>query len=341
MRTRDIVSALDEGRLSAEEAILAALRGPRALGALLLRAKRRPIRRRTIRAIKRFPALVIDRALAMVRRRMRGVRTVRSVHWGTRQKRGRRTGETGVVIYVRKKEAEHSIRSARRRLAPRHVSVAYRDRRYQVPVDVQAVGQSATFHIDTANPGGHGEIRAGGRRIGALGAVVAAGDGALYAVTAGHVADAIGNQDADCAEADAGVFPLGRVKCNRLDSGDDVAAIGPVPVVPAGAAGAATFARDAGNGDVNERVFVLLPESFTPIESHIDGVGVSASFIIEAGALTLRGLTSIDRVTRGGDSGAPALDVNGNIIGFVVGGDATRTYLMPARRALDALQDCL
>jgi hypothetical protein len=47
-------------------------------------------------------------------------------------------------------------------------------------------------------------------------------------------------------------------------------------------------------------------------------VGVTATFVVGPGTLSLKGLTSIDRVTRGGDSGAPALDVQGNMLGFVV-----------------------
>jgi hypothetical protein len=338
---RTVLAALDEGRLSAEEAVRAALKGPDVLGALLGQVQRRPVRRRSIRRIKTYPAAVVDRALGSVRRTMQGSRTVRSIHWGARQVLGRRTSEVAVVIHVSAKRSPKRVVADGRRLAPRRVSVRFRGRRYLVPVDVQAVGRGASLHVDTARPGGHGSIRVGGEGVGALGAIVVGGGGALFAVTAGHVARAIGSRPADCADVDAGLFPLGSVKCNRLGSGDDVAAIGPVPSLPAGAAGEPTFVRDATSGDVNQRVFVLLPESFTPIESHIDGVGVTTTFVVGSGTMLLRGLTSIDRVAHGGDSGAPVLDVQGNMLGLVVGGDATRTYLMPARRALNALQDCL
>jgi hypothetical protein len=177
--------------------------------------------------------------------------------------------------------------------------------------------------------------------VGALGAIVGARDGKLYALTAGHVAQVIGTRDVQCADADTGVFPVGKVKCNRLNRGDDIALIGPVASVPAGATTMETFARDARDLDLHQRVFVLLPDAITPIESHIEGIGVSAVFGSGAGILSLSGLTSIDRVTRGGDSGAPALDALGHVVGFVVGADATRTFLMPARRSLNALQDCV
>ena len=337
----DVLGAIESGRLSAEEAVRAAMRGARALKEAMARAGQRRLRRPAIYKWRAYPEAVIARAIQRVRRLTRGNRTVRSVHWGVGQRRGRRTGDIGVVVHVLAKRSRARLRRERRRALPASVTVTHHRRRYVVPVDVQAVGPPATLHIDALRPGHHGQIRVGADGIGALGAIVGARDGQTYALTAGHVAQVIGTRDVQCADADAGIFAIGKVKCNRLASGDDIAMIGPVRSVPAGAATPATFARDASDQDLQQRVFVIKPGAITAFESHIEGVGVSAVFGTSAGLISLRGLTSIDRMTAGGDSGAPVLDAQGNVVGFVVGADATRTFLMPARRALNALQTCV
>jgi hypothetical protein len=134
---------------------------------------------------------------------------------------------------------------------------------------------------------------------------------------------------------------LGPVRRNRFDDGIDIAAIGPVAAVPDGAVLDATVVRDPTNADVHRRVSLRLPGLFTPVDSHVDDVGVTRSFATPAGNITMAGLTAIARVTDGGDSGSAALDEQGAVLGFVIGADSTHTYLLPARRALDALEDSL
>jgi hypothetical protein len=334
------LQALDAGRLSAEEALRAALRGTTVLRERLSRAERRATARPTIRAVKTYPALVAERAVARVRRHLRLGRSIRSIHWGVRQVRGRRTGEPCVVIHVVGKRTRRTLRGSRA-TAPRTVTVSHAGRRFVVPVDVQRVGSSATLHLDVASPGDHVDVRADGMPVGSLGGVVTGSNGDQFAVTAGHVADVIGPRVAQCRDIEGRLFNIGTVRCNALSHGTDVAALGPIQGFPTGAVQPPVFARDADDIDVNHRIVLLLPESITPVETHIDGVRVNATFGTASGALSLDGLTSADRVTRGGDSGAAALDMQGNLIGFVVGGDGTHTYLLPARRALNALQDCL
>lgn len=337
-----LVKALEAGRISSAEALQATLKGKTAIVALLNRADNRQSRRPTIRKPRQYPLAVTERAVSLVQNRVkRRSRNLRSIHWGVRQVCGRRTNETAVVVHVATKRSPRQLRASKRTPFPKSVTVRYRGRRYVCPVDVQGVGSSAALHLGSAEPGDHAAILVGGEAVGALGAIVLGSDNLSYAVTAGHVAEAIGTGTARCSDLDAGVFSLGRVKCNQLAEGDDVAAIGPVTKVPAGAVGPTTFARDATNADVHDRVFFFLPESFTAIESHIEGVNVTGVFSTPSGTVTLTGLTAVDRVTRSGDSGAPALDVHGDLIGFVVGADATRTFLLPARRALDALENCL
>lgn len=340
-RFSEVLEAIASGTLSTEEAIRAALHGMQALADSVERAGKRPLCRPTIYKYPTYPAAVVEIAVERVRRRFGRRSNVRSIHWGVRQFRGRRIGQRAVVIHVTRKLSRSRLRRTRRGAIPATLSIRHKHRRYTVPIDIQAVGQSATLHIAFIRPGHHGQLRLGTNGIGALGGVVDGAGGQLFAVTAGHVAQVIGTRDVHCGDADAGVFALGKVRCNQLNRGHDIAMIGPLASVPHGATINATFARDARVGDLHQRVFVLLPNAITPVESHIEGVGVTAVFGCDAGVVSLRGLTSIDRVTRSGDSGAPALDAAGNVVGFVVGADATRTFLIPARRALDALQTCV
>src|SRR5215472_2228340 len=156
--TRQVLAALDGGRLSAEEVLRAALRGKSALRVATKRAERTRPRRRSIYRTQSFPESVIARALAQVRQRLRGSDAVRSIHWGARQVSGHRTAQNAVVIHVTAKQSVARLRRSRRRAAPRHVVIKVGDRRFVVPVDVQAVGRDASFHIDTVNPADHAAI---------------------------------------------------------------------------------------------------------------------------------------------------------------------------------------
>lgn len=341
IRRTPVTSALIEleaGRLSTEEALRAALQGRDALAALIDRAAARRARRPTVYRLKQAPSAVAWTAVARVRKMLARVRAVSSVHWGVCRVRGLRTNECAVVVHVTRKLSMRALRAGRRKCVPRHVRVQHAGRQFAIRVDVQAVSAPARLHLSFARPGDHGMIRNDGTPIGALGAIVSAASGD-YAVTAGHVA-ALLSGAVDCVDDGGARFALGAVHHNRLTAtGTDIAAIGPVPVIPAGAALDGTFVRDPSDGDVNRRVTLALPRSFTPIESHVNNVGVSRTFALDdGGEATMDGLTAITSVTQPGDSGAAVLDEQGTLIGFVVGGDGLHTYLIPARKALDELE---
>jgi hypothetical protein len=266
---------------------------------------------------------------------------VLSVHWGVARRRGRRTAEAGVVVRVRQKLRPSRLRARRMRAAPAHVPIRRGGRLYRIRVDVQLEpGYAELQHIDFIRPADHGLIRRNGAAIGTLGGVVSTG-GARFAVTAGHVAALIKGGNADCVDDEAGAFALGPVRANQFNAGTDIAAIGPVPQVPADAVLGNTIARNPTPVDTHHRVRLMLAGASTPIESHIDDVNRTRSFDTPAGVITMSGLTAIGRVTVAGDSGAPALDDGGALVGFVVGADALNTYLLPARRALDDLENAL
>jgi hypothetical protein len=345
MSTRKVVDSvlerLEDGGISAEEAIRAALSGSAALTALVSRSARRGCRRPTIRPIKQTPEAVAIAAVRSVKKRLGRSTNVLSVHWGVARRRGRRTSEAGVVVHVRRKMKLASLRARRQRIVPSQVSLRHRGRRFRVRVDVQRIKALAELQIAFVQPADHGVIRRNGVPIGALGGIVA-GPGGRFAITAGHVAGLVTpGTAADCVDDEAGTFPLGGVRRNRFSDGIDIAAIGPVPAVPPAAVLNNALVRNPTSADTHHRVRLILPGLPTPIESHIDDVNRLRGFKTPVGTITMKGLTAIARVTDPGDSGAPALDDGGALIGFVVGADSLHTFLLPARRALDAIQDAL
>jgi hypothetical protein len=65
--------------------------------------------------------------------------------------------------------------------------------------------------------------------------------------------------------------------------------------------------------------------------------GSTVSFDSTSGPVTFAGLVKLDCRVRAGDAGAPVLDKENQIVGFVlVGGDAT--YVMPIKPVLQALE---
>jgi hypothetical protein len=334
------LEALEDGHISAEEAVRAALYGRARLTALLRRSGRKGCRRPTVRPIKQIPEAVASAAVRTVKKRLGRSRNVVSVHWGVARRRGRRTSEAGVVVGVLQKMRASLLRGRRQRVAPPHVSLRHRGRLFKIRVDVQTVKSLAELQVAFVQPADHGVIRRNGQPIGALGGIVAGASG-RFAITAGHVAGLVGRGTADCIDDEAGAFQLGGVRRNRFNDGIDIAAIGPVPIVPPAAVLNNTLFRDPSSLDTHRRVHLILPGLPTPIESFIDDVNRTRGFNTPVGPITMQGLTAVGRSTDPGDSGAPALDDSGALIGFVLGADSFHTFLLPARRALNAIQDAL
>ncbi|MGH2626318.1 MAG: hypothetical protein ACRDHY_06665, partial [Anaerolineales bacterium] len=79
---------------------------------------------------------------------------------------------------------------------------------------------------------------------------------------------------------------------------------------------------------------LIFTPSGQPRQTMITDVGVPGDF---TDGRHMEGLFATPSLTGPGDSGSPALDRAGSILGFVAGASATKTYLVPARRAIDAL----
>lgn len=351
---RDVIGsaleAIREGRLSVEDALRAAARGSERSRLALARLAKAPgpARRPTVRTFVSPSPKTIARAVASIRRRLDGVEGVKSVHWGVRRIRGRATGEPSVVVFVDEKMSPERLRDTNRRPLPGTVVVRNAGVASRITVDVQPVGTPGHLQAFAfIRVGTHVAIGTAKKPLGSLGGVVELADGTFGAITAGHVVQMAKGADLQAATATTET-PIGQPLTGAngrpmviVDETADIAIVGPIEGDIGNIAGEALFVRDPTHADLNHRVWVKVLRDFAPVAAYVDGIDVRTSFFRAdgPGELTIDGLVAIDAVTQGGDSGAPVLDEVDNVIGFVVGSDNLRTYIMPAKRGLDALEN--
>jgi hypothetical protein len=338
-----VLEAIDKGAVSVEEVVRQALRNPDGLEKWLDRrmkgdAAQLP-RRQRLRKVRTFPEDVAVAAVKKAKRLLAKRSDVVSVHWGVRHFRGRATSEPVVVVYLKEKRPLREL--TREDHLPDDVEISHQSRHYKVRIDVQGAGLPGAFHsVAAAMPGERAGVLIGDDNIvdGALGVLVDVPGEGLKAVLSGHVAERKGlrvrGQFLDQAAIDLGVV----LKIVEPPDGD-AALAGPVnvsalnilvsPVRPF---------RDPGVSDLTFKVLVHTLRDFNPIPSFIDGVGVTGLFTKGGEAIAINDLVSLfPQVTNDGDSGGAVLDSTGSIVGFVVGDWNGKTYLMPARRAINAL----
>lgn len=141
----------------------------------------------------------------------------------------------------------------------------------------------------------------------------------VRALLAGHVARAKGRSVT--VTLGKTVLSLGTVSEVVLGPDGDAAWAGPVHADVTQIVKPATGIRTLRSADIFAELRVRVPWDFSGRMGSVDSVLV---------ALTRA-------ITTPGDSGAPAVDFKGRVAGFVVGVWGGKTYLMPARRALDLL----
>jgi hypothetical protein len=206
-------------------------------------------------------------------------------------------------------------------------------------VDVQAVAKKGRLHHEPVHVGSHAEVEVENEG-GTLGALMNAPDGSLTAILSGHVAQRRGLKVK--ARALSGkTFSLGQVQRVLEWSEGDAASAGPVaPSVLTQMAEPATDIRTLTRKDMRVAVYIRVARDISPRETFVGDVGVTMPVAYRGGTRVLTDLIATTQdVTEPGDSGAPAVDWEGNLVGFVVGSLGNKTYLMPAGRALDALFD--
>lgn len=188
------------------------------------------------------------------------------------------------------------------------------------------------------------EIATAKKTLGSLGAVVELPDGTFGAVTAGHVVRMASGAELFAKTATSQLSlgsPIVTLYDDVLDV--DLALLGPIAGDVAAISSEVVFVRDPNTSDINTRFAVQKAGNFLPTLAWVHQVQVTTDFhrVDRSGVIRLEGLVSVDDVTDPGDSGAPALDDRDNLVGFVVGSDGLRTYLMPAERGLYELANRL
>lgn len=328
------LNALEHGWLPVEEVLRAALlRGerPDLWERLKLSPRNRPTRRPFFRRHKRYPRPVAEKTLGLARKRYGGYPGVLSIHWGLRRHAGVITSEPCVVVFVETKRKLPELQSAHR--IPAAIRLRHNQRSYSLPIDVQGVGRAGRLHAtDQASPGNRALVSQADL-VATLGAITTGSDGSAYAIVSGHLALNVGNH-VDATPYIGTPFPLGNVAKIVFGTAGDAASVGPLPpdLDTSSLVSGAVQVRDPQIGDESQTVTVFTrdnPEGKTTFIDCID-----ATF--KADNITVDGLAAThDQVSQDGDSGSPAIDSLGFLVGFVVGAFANRTYLMPAGRALD------
>jgi hypothetical protein len=337
-RLRRLLEALELGALSSADAIRKALRGERHLAAWIdaseARWKGSAVRRPAVRGQRPVPAALVEAAVRAARKRHGRKKGVVSIHWGLVRCEGRSTEEQGVIVTVERKKGKKDLRPKQR--IRRWLPVRQGGRASRVRVDVHAVSAQGTPQMGV-RPGNHASVEVGGLQ-GALGAVLEDGGG-LRAVVSGHVARRKG-LTATARTSGGDEVPLGVVERVMIGMPADVASSGPLE-----AADAARIALepvdlyDLDSGDLNTAIWIQTARDLAPRKAFITDIGASAPFDYDTGSQTVQGLIATSHaVTEPGDSGAPAVDIHGRLVGFVVGIYDGRTYLVPARRALENLE---
>jgi hypothetical protein len=334
-----MLSAVSDGRLAIEQVIRAAVRDPgfhpaaRRLIASARGQDRQPPR---IRHIAHDPDL-LRKAQRLLQRRLArraaaaggpAMPAMPAMQVGLgRHYRGRSPqDEFGLVVHV----AEKRDVPAAERIQP--VSLLHDGVRHTLRVDVKQI-ERAEKQADI-RPGNRAVVSSTSVR-GTLGAIAMRATGPV-ALISGHVARTSVGGKIRAREAGGAEIDLGAVMKLRDDATMDAATVGPVPL---GQVGSLTLdpaeIRDPGSIFRGIAVSVLVAGHSGAQDAFVDDINAPAMFS-DGNAMT--GLIALaPRVTDPGDSGAAVVDGQGQLLGFVVGASATRTFVLAATEVLDEM----
>lgn len=322
----EALGAVERGRVSVEEVVRAALGGRAEFFDWLGRhaqatPKSRP-RRWRLRRAPRCARAVMEAALAQARRRLARCGVV-AVSWGIKYEKGAPRRPGSLIAWV--EEKKDPARKASR--VPAWIDVTVKGRRTRFFIDVQEV---PTVKRQA------GEVRPGkglhvivGEKLGTMSALLGNG----HALLSGHVVTEGGDEVLIVLDNGSQVS-LGNVDFQQVDDRIDAALVGEVPDE------AATWisldpAPVATLEHADHDILVTVRTARGLRESFVDALDVPARF---SDGKTMVGLIRLGgRITIDGDSGAPVMDGNGAIVGFVLGVADGHTVLVPARRIVDAL----
>lgn len=283
------------------------------------------------------PSLLSEIAVRLARQRWSRRKSVISVHWGAVYRHGGRTKAAGIVVFVERKVEPKRLSS--RQAFPRWLVLRRAGRLHRVRVDVQGTGRYGTLHATLARPGTNAAVELGSVLApldGTLSAAVPAPANKMRVVLSGHVAGAAG-RPVTAIDSDGAVIALGPVEQVVRNGRVDVAWTEPVALAAANRVTALPRpVRDFVNTDVHASVRLITRANDRGLLATVDDVNATGTFRDGTNVITLRGMTTVVPArTNPGDSGAPAIAEDGSLAGFVLGVFAGKTYLLPARRAID------
>jgi hypothetical protein len=255
------------------------------------------------------------------------------VSWGLEYRDGVSTARRAIIAWVESKKPRSLLGDD---AFP--ASFLYKGRSYLIDVRQIAHGRKQASTVSPRVCPGQSVRVDGEGGIGTLGALFGPGGG--NAVISGHVAGRPGAL-ITATPSNGATFKLGKVAHYRNDKEVDSAIVAlDDPSASAALGMASTANRDLGADDVGVRVRALLRSGRQ--SAVVSAVGAPADFGSD-GMMT--GMVQLDpRVTDGGDSGAPVVDLTGAVVGYVVGFGTTtdpgniskqHTYLLPAGEAYD------
>ncbi|MCA9660027.1 MAG: hypothetical protein KC486_16910 [Myxococcales bacterium] len=276
-----------------------------------------------------IPPEALAAAHERARRQWKRRRGVVEIHWGLKRVGGRTTPRRALVVTVEQKLPREQL--GLRRPFPHELAVPWGGRTYYVPVDVDELDQ-AEKHADV-RPGKGSRVRAHLR--GTLSAVIVRGNTADVYLS-GHVAGSAGAKVWASSQNNPECF-LGRVAANRFRNNEEVDCAvveGVALAVAKRLSKQPTAVRPLTMDDIG------IPIRVGATSSHWSAVhDINAPAQFGAGGLMIGLIRLEHRVSERGDSGAPAFDAGGQLVGFVVGASThnrrSHTYLLTATRGLN------
>lgn len=334
-----LADAVENGHLSLIDALRVASKGSVRLTSWLRKNvdhfDRTPSRRPQRLSQLTPPPEVIARAVKSIRQRIGRRREVVSVHWGALFKKGLATGDAGVVVTVRTKRSRRALTP--RAMLPRSLTIVQARRRYVIRLDIQPTRGPGVLHAGAlqVRPGDFASVKVSGGDVGTLSAIL---NGASpVAVLSGHVGVKQGLSVTATTEGGETVS-LGTIRKVVTTALVDGATASPVsPSVVDALVSQAVAVRTADDSLVSEKVFLLLRGDFNPTPSWVSDVHADTDFWYGNTTKTMKDLIALSpQCTAAGDSGAPVIDFNKQLIGFVLGAQAGKTFVLPAERVLNA-----
>lgn len=228
-----------------------------------------------------------------------------------------------------------------RRSLPSEIRVVLDGRELVAPTDVRVIARGHK-HAGAVRTGFHCGV-AVGAATGTLSCLWPDGaDTDPRILISGHVGKRRGNAVRATTVAGSDV-DVGAVLSIVQNDSVDAALVGPVDVdlVDQLAATSASHVRTLQPNETGVALTIKLARAASVASASVDSVSEPAIFVdpLTGAGTSMTGLIRLDQaVTMHGDSGAPAHDDNGNLVGFVEGVASGRTYLVPVGRVLDEMR---